>query len=176
MALSSFALCEHHSGLARHQLSYRSVFDLDRTGVASRGIRREIADRPYDSTPSADDHRSSLDLGGRTGNAVLAWHAAPIYAVRASSTASTGSRAVVGARPFSTRGLLADSCSGIGGMAYSGGIYAGIAIGTVACGRACVLPRIGFSFLVAGCAALAERAEMAAMVDPRLPFSGHPSL
>ena len=176
MALSSFALCEHHSCLARRQLSYRSVFDLDRTGVASRGIRREIADRPYDSTPSADDHRSSLDLGGRTGNAVLAWHAAPIYAVRASSTTSTGSRAVVGARPFSTGGLLADGCSRIGGMAYPASFYARIAVGTVARGRTCMFPRIRFSFLVAGCAALAECAEMAAMVDPRLPFSGHPSV
>jgi len=75
--------------------------------------------------------------------------AAPIYAVRPFSPTSMGARAVVGARPFSTRGLLAGGRSRIGWMAYSGGIYVGAAIGTVARGRTCMFPRIRFSFLVA---------------------------
>jgi len=176
MALSSLALCEHHSCLARRQLSYRSIFDLGRTGLASRRIRRGIADRPYDSAPAADDPRASLDLVGRTGNAVLARFAAPIHAVRPFSPISMGARAVVGAIPISTCGLLAGRRSRIGWMAYSGGIYVGASIGTVARGRTCKFPRIRFSFLVAGCAALAECAEMVAMVDAPLPFPGHPAV
>jgi len=128
MALSPLALCKHYSHLARRQLSYRTVFDLDRAGLASRRVRRGIADSPYGSASAADDHRSSFDLGGRAPNANFAWSAAAICAIYSFSTTSLDPNAVDGTRPLPTGGLLAGCHGRIGGLAYSRGVYARFAI------------------------------------------------
>ena len=70
-----------------------------------------------------------------------------------------------------TRVMLACRRCSVGGMACSGCVYARNAIGSVACGRARILPRDRASLLVAGRSTLAECLEAARLVDYFVPLS-----
>ena len=87
-----------------------------------------------------------------------------------------GAGSVAGAGALATRHLLAIRHCGTGGVAHTGGVQPGIAIGVVARPRAHVLSRGGVSFLVAGHPAVAKCSGLAKMVNPPLPVFGHIAL
>ena len=176
VASSSFGFRERGSFLASCQLFFRTVLDLAGSGLTSRSLRRGIADRPHGSAFAAHDRRSSLDLGRSTRDAVVARFAPEIPAIHSRSIVSVACDARNWTCTFAACVLLARRCRSTAGMACSGGIHAGIAIGGVACDRARLFPRVRISFLVARCAAMAECSEMAALVDARLPFSRYPAV
>jgi hypothetical protein len=176
MASSSFGFYERHFVLASCQFLSRTILDLAGFRFTSRSIRRGIADRPHGPAFAAHDRRSAFDLARRATDAVIARFAAKVCAIRCRSIVSVAADAVGRACSLATCGLLARWSCGIDGMASSGGVYARIAIGTVARRRARMFLRGRISFLVARCPALAECPDMAAMVDPRLPFSCYPAM
>ncbi len=171
VASSSFGFRERGSFLASCQLFFWTVLDLAGSGLTSRSLRRGIADRPHGSAFAAHDRRSSLDLGRSTRDAVVARFVPKIPAIHSRSIVSVASDARNWTCTFAACVLLACRRHCIAGMAYSSRVYAGVGIGSVACGRARMFPRIRISFLVARCAAVAECSEMAALVDAHLPFS-----
>jgi hypothetical protein len=171
MASSSFGFRERDSFLASWQFLSWTVLDLAGSGLTSRSLRRGIADRPHGSAFAANDRRASLDLDRRTRDAVVARFAPEIPAIHSRSIVSVACDARNWTCIFAACVLLACRRHCIAGMAYSSCVCAGVGIGSVACGRARMFPRVRISFLVARCAAVAECSEMAALVDARLPFS-----
>ena len=134
MASSSFGLCECHSFLASWQFFSRTVLDLAGSGLTSRILRRGIADRPHGSAFAAHDRRSSFDSGGRTRNAVVARFAPEIPAIHSRSIVSLPGGARNCTLTFAACVLLACRRRSPAGMACSGSIHPGVAIGSVACG------------------------------------------
>src|SRR5215472_18913821 len=139
MDASSFDFCRLRSGLAGRQFSSRAVPDLGADGLTYCSVRSSITDSPHGSTSAAYDTRSSPDLAGGTGDAVLdrpsavlcasRWSAVPVVAVAATGK-STCAASVL---------LVSRHCS-VGGLACSSSVYARTQVGSVAYGRARILP------------------------------------
>src|SRR4029077_12476615 len=134
------------------------------------------ADRPHGSAFTAHDHRSSFDFSERTRDAAVARFAKEIPAIHSRTIVSVAGDARNWTGTFAACVLLVCRRRSTVGMACSGGIHAGIAIGSVACGSARLFSRVRISFLVARCAAVADGSEMAALVDAGLPFSRYPAV
>ena len=152
-------------------------FSLGGGGLAPRSIRRGTADRAYDSASAAHDRRSSFDLAGRTVDAVVAWFATAIRAIRFSARCFVGRQVHDFGRMLSQPAFcwIAAAAALVGWHVPSVFTLA-LAIGIVACSGARMFPRIRASLLVARYSALAECPNMAAMVHPPLPFSRHPAM
>ena len=171
MASSSLRFSERYSSLARRRFSPRTVFDLGVGRLTTSRIRRGIADGSYGPASAAHDIRSCFNPVGRAGDAVVARYAAEGCPIRSRSIVSMAAGAAGWWCTFATCVLLACCRRGVGRMACPIGLCAGVAIGSVARGRARMLPGGRISFLVACCPALAECRRAAAMVDHPLSFS-----
>jgi hypothetical protein len=176
LASSSFGFRKRHSCLAGGQFSSRTILDLDCGGLASRCIRRGIADGPHGSASVAYDICPCADLGGRAGDTAAARFAAANCANRSWSTVAVSAGAVDWTCALATRVLLVCRGHDVGRMAHSGRVYAGAAIRRVAHGRARMFPRRRLSFLVARCSALAQCPGVASMVDSLVPVSRYVAL
>src|SRR5208282_369743 len=125
---------------------------------------------------AAHDSGSSVYPAWRTSASVVPRLTKPTCEVRSRPRFSVAPCGTAREGVWATSVMLGCSDRHACGVAHSGAIHRRNAIGSLACGRACKLPRCRVSFLVAGDPALAECRCVAAMVYYPLPFPRHRAL